>query len=123
MQLDIFVPKYSLGFEYQGQQHYFDVYPLPHNRVYVDRDQQKRIACKNAGVTLVEVPFWWDFELESLRATVHQIRPDLISSPGLGVPIPSSIPTTMKGAAFHIDIYSLKALCYLLLWNGTSKRI
>jgi hypothetical protein len=24
------------------------------------RDKQKREACKNQGITLIEIPYWWD---------------------------------------------------------------
>src|SRR4051812_43605229 len=31
------------------------------------------------GITLIEVPYWWNFNKESLAATIHNVRPDLIS--------------------------------------------
>lgn len=27
-----------------------------------------------AGITLIEVPYWWDFQKESLAATINQMR-------------------------------------------------
>lgn len=63
-------------------------------RIYQERDEEKRIACKTKGITLVEVPYWWDLDLQkSLKATIHKVRPDLISTECLvGLPIPMKPP-------------------------------
>ena len=88
MQLDIFIPDHKLAFEYQGEQHYVEVYPLGAQWKHSERDLEKSLACKEKGITLIEIPYWWDFKKESLIATIHQYRPDLISFPGNGIPIP-----------------------------------
>jgi hypothetical protein len=75
MQLDVFVPEYSLAFEYQGRQHYWDVFVLGSQWHYEQRDREKREACHEKGITLVEVPYWWDDSKESLLATIQQLRP------------------------------------------------
>jgi hypothetical protein len=31
------------------------------------------------GITLIEVPYWWDGKKESLAATIHHFRSDIIS--------------------------------------------
>ncbi len=41
------------------------------------RDKEKEQACKNVGITLVHIPYWWDGKLESLKATIYHHRPDL----------------------------------------------
>lgn len=56
----------------------------------IKRDEERRIACKELGITLIEIPHWWDeterkckkifcsyFFLVSLLATILQKRPDL----------------------------------------------
>lgn len=43
-----------------------------------------------AGITLIEIPYWWDFTKESLAATIHRIRPELVPDPPGIQPIPSS---------------------------------
>jgi hypothetical protein len=59
--------------------------------VQKQRDQDKREAAKQAGITLIEIPFWWDYTdgisskfhrkfiyLESLLNTIMKLRPDLL---------------------------------------------
>ncbi len=90
MQLDLFIPELCLAFEYQGEQHYYDMHhQFQPQRQYAERDEQKRIACFNRGIALIEVPYWWDFGLDSLRVTIWESRPDLI------LPTKSSISQTI----------------------------
>ena len=32
------------------------------------------------GITLIEVPYWWDGRKESLASTIHQVRSDILLS-------------------------------------------
>ena len=64
MELDLFLPEKNLAFEYQGEHHYQDIPAFAPHRQYVERDHQKRMVCEKSGITLVEVPYWWDFETE-----------------------------------------------------------
>lgn len=62
MQLDIFVPP-DLAIEYQGELHYVSVKYYGGDEGLRKRtawDQEKRIACKNAGITLLEIPYTWN---------------------------------------------------------------
>jgi len=52
-------------------------------------DKEKRRTCQENQITIIEVPYWWDFKKESLIATIHSHRPDLVSDRGEGNPIPS----------------------------------
>lgn len=42
-----------------------------------DRDELKIKLCERAGITLIEVPYWWDLSEAALRATLANIRPEL----------------------------------------------
>ncbi|GAK60958.1 hypothetical protein U27_00856 [Candidatus Vecturithrix granuli] len=63
MELDIFIPSLYLAFEYQGEQH---VLPktiwggIPALKETQQRDEEKKNACRQHGITLIEVPHSWD---------------------------------------------------------------
>ena len=44
--LDVFLPLFSLAFEYQGEQHFYDLYAMGEQWTYLKRDQEKRDACR-----------------------------------------------------------------------------
>ena len=99
MELDIFLPKEQLAFEYQGEQHFCDVYHLgtPWHQQR-ERDKEKKIACLEKEITLIEVPYWWNKETSSLASTIHKQREDLIfSSMNESQPIPSTIEHHSQG--------------------------
>jgi hypothetical protein len=37
-----------------------------HTNLMQHRDAEKRTACLKQGITLIEVPYWWDLDKESL---------------------------------------------------------
>jgi hypothetical protein len=91
MELDIFLPKEQLAFEYQGEYHFRDLYhmgtPWHQQR---QTDEEKRKACRENEITLIEVPYWWNKETSSLAATINKERKDLINYPINGEqPIPT----------------------------------
>ena len=47
--------------------------------VYVVKDKLKRERCAALGITLIEVPYWWQREQQSLEASIVIARPDLKS--------------------------------------------
>ena len=81
IELDFFYPNLNLAFEYHGKQHYNKVMTFLHNvRSFDERKAQdinKVLDCKNKGITLVEIPYWWNNKEESLKSTIHLQRPDL----------------------------------------------
>jgi hypothetical protein len=77
MELDIWVPSMMLAIEYQGEQH-FTVF-MRGNFVGSEseleslqrRDQEKREACAEAGIQLIEVDSSWDRKKESIEELVR----------------------------------------------------
>lgn len=61
LELDCFNPEYKLAVEYNGIQHYkFTPYFHKSNEHFLNqkyRDFMKRTLCKQAGITLIEVPY------------------------------------------------------------------
>ena len=60
MEIDVFIPELNLGFEYQGEQHFQDIGYFGPKMQYTARDNHKREACESQGITLVEIPYWWN---------------------------------------------------------------
>jgi hypothetical protein len=68
-ELDIWIPQYSLGVEYQGEQHYHLLKNAfgRNSHAQICRDALKRELCRNAHIQLLPVPYWWDGKKESLQ--------------------------------------------------------
>ena len=67
LELDIFVPSQNIGFEYQGQQHYFPIKAWGGEDALAsvkERDAKKRILCNKAGIKLCEIKFTEPLSLE-----------------------------------------------------------
>jgi hypothetical protein len=88
MQLDVYLPRERLAFEYQGEQHYYNIYPSGKLETQKEKDLEKRKSCQINGITLIEIPYWWDYQKSSLITTMYAYRPDLLL-PSSGDPIPS----------------------------------
>jgi len=78
MELDLFIPSFSLVLEYNGEQHYrwCKKYACQTETIRI-RDLEKLKKCTELGYTLIEVPYWWDHRLESLLMAMERSRPDL----------------------------------------------
>jgi len=80
MELDIWLPKENLAFEYQGEQHYIDVGEMKgwdlssglHE--LQSRDQEKREACQKAGIKLIEIPYTWDKSEDYILNLLCQLK-------------------------------------------------
>eukprot|EP01126_Amoeba_proteus_P048742 TRINITY_DN5656_c0_g1_i8.p2 TRINITY_DN5656_c0_g1~~TRINITY_DN5656_c0_g1_i8.p2 ORF type:complete len:261 (+),score=63.65 TRINITY_DN5656_c0_g1_i8:875-1657(+) len=74
VELDIFIPHLSLALEYQGVQHYKSSAYFGSSLVRSYRDEQKRKLCHEAGITLVEIPYFWDRSKKSLIEALQKFE-------------------------------------------------
>eukprot|EP00026_Physarum_polycephalum_P002865 Phypoly_transcript_02874.p1 GENE.Phypoly_transcript_02874~~Phypoly_transcript_02874.p1 ORF type:complete len:846 (+),score=138.45 Phypoly_transcript_02874:54-2591(+) len=81
LELDIWLPKLHICFEFQDPYHYITTWdshvPL---LVRQEVDDAKRQAVIQRGQTLITIPCWWDGSHESVAAEVNFHRPDLLIS-------------------------------------------
>ena len=81
VQFDVFLIKKNIAIEYHGKQHYEDIpagfAPL---EFYNNRDNEKEKLCKEYGIQLIIIPYWWDNKLDSLRETLlkYEINGDIM---------------------------------------------
>jgi len=83
LEFDVFVKSCNMAIEFQGNYHFFDILTLGEHELFATRDLEKAVTCAFQNVSLLEVPYWWDMDKESLVSTIHSLRihSDLISSP------------------------------------------
>jgi hypothetical protein len=121
MELDVFYSEIRLAFEYQGRQHFHQ--SANYSGQQTRRDQEKQAACQSHNITLIQVPYWWDNSIDSLAATIHMARPDVILSVAVDAsvaPIPTTEPSFGKERKF-VDAdpagYFIKVKKYDDSWN------
>ncbi|EGG14005.1 hypothetical protein DFA_11766 [Cavenderia fasciculata] len=108
-QLDFFIPRLQLAFEYQGKQHFQDTSLFGDYKIYHDRDVEKRLECKKHGIHIIDVPYWWDNHLDSLVGTIQQYDASILPlqfSKQMYQPIPKTyqkIQTNKKIHTLFID--------------------
>jgi ATP-dependent DNA ligase len=95
----------------QGKQHFAILTSHFHNISSQEERKQKDVSkatlCKQkgkkplfyyiltiSGITLIEVPYWWDRQYDSLAATVYNQRPELFAAPPGTTPIPLTEPSS-----------------------------
>jgi hypothetical protein len=78
VELDVYIPSLSLALEYQGGQHYISTFYQGATLCQRQNNTQlKQAFCKERGITLLEVPYWWNNSIESLVASIHIHRPEI----------------------------------------------
>ncbi|KAF2072033.1 hypothetical protein CYY_006644 [Polysphondylium violaceum] len=78
--LDFFLPAFSLAFEYQGKQHYQDTAAFGQTLIYQTRDKEKRQICAKNNIQIIEIPYWWNNQIDSLIGTILLECPQLSNS-------------------------------------------
>ena len=73
VQFDIFLINKNIAIEYHGEHHFEDI-PSGFSpfELYQARDKEKIKLCEKYGVQLVIIPYWWDNQLDSLKATLDE---------------------------------------------------
>jgi hypothetical protein len=74
LELDIFIPNFNLGIEYQGEQHYKPIELFGGEeslKKRVENDKRKKLICKSIGYDLIE--YKYDEEV-SEKTVVRKLR-------------------------------------------------
>eukprot|EP00026_Physarum_polycephalum_P001074 Phypoly_transcript_01075.p1 GENE.Phypoly_transcript_01075~~Phypoly_transcript_01075.p1 ORF type:complete len:1059 (+),score=134.10 Phypoly_transcript_01075:98-3274(+) len=78
LECDVWIQRLHLCFEFQDPHHYGTTWdaniPL---EVIKNADSLKRNLARSMGETMIEVPCWWDGNVQSLASTIIFARPDL----------------------------------------------
>jgi hypothetical protein len=76
MRFDIWIPSLNVAIEYQGIQHFVED-KFIHWDGKVDMqcraDMRREFACKSVNISLLNVPFWWDFDASILAQWLNQV--------------------------------------------------
>lgn len=76
IELDVYMPSIGLAFEYQGEQHYVHQgFRTGSGAMQATMDEEKRRLCLGAGIKLIEIPYWWDHQIDTLKATIARYCP------------------------------------------------
>jgi hypothetical protein len=106
MEPDVYLSQQKLAFEYHPETYYKNIYSSGNLWTQREQEENNKITFRNQGITLIEIPYWWDFKKESLIATIHQVRPDLIPQKGIGKAIPFEPPNGLpKGVTMIHSFY------------------
>jgi hypothetical protein len=85
MFFDVWIPRFNLCLEHQGQQHYVAHTFWGDYKSLVTRDTEKLYACIRSHISLLHVPYWWDHQrstiisaLKSVSNHFHRLRSMII---------------------------------------------
>jgi len=80
VELDVYVPELGIALEFQGEQHYINIEPFGMKSGAIRaKDVAKYNKCKNVGISLISVPYFWDGSLPSLIRIILNSRPEMMS--------------------------------------------
>ena len=75
VELDIFIFDMNLAFEYQGEHHFQPIYFGNFNR-QLERDEEKKLLCKENSITLICIPYSWSGLINDLKSTIFHYFPN-----------------------------------------------
>ena len=72
IELDVFLPSFNFGMEYNGEQHYDDI-PSGFNLsdYYKSHDEEKIKICGDKDIKILVIPYWWDKRTSSILSLVE----------------------------------------------------
>jgi hypothetical protein len=76
MELDVYIPKFRLGFEYQGHQHFRPIELFGGEKTYfeqVKRDKLKKEICEKRGVNLIYVYYDEKLSVNLIKAKIEDL--------------------------------------------------
>ena len=66
IEFDVYLPGRQIAFEYQGEHHFSDIPAMGQLELCRARDNEKLSLCKQHGIDLHQIPYWWDGTQEHL---------------------------------------------------------
>lgn len=75
LELDIYLPKLKIAFEYQGQQHFFAIKAWGGENSLKNiklRDELKRQICKELNIILIEIDFTEPLEINYIKSVIEK---------------------------------------------------
>ena len=72
-ELDLYLPELNLAFEYNGEHHYMDNPVYGPCELYQQKDKEKAEKCKENGISLIIIPYWWNEQPEFI---IEKIKED-----------------------------------------------
>jgi len=77
LQLDAYFEAQQMAVEYQGKGHYFDLINFGEVAQIEMKDAEKAARCGFKSISLIEVPFWWDQSISSIKETITKCCPQI----------------------------------------------
>jgi len=75
--LSVYVPEHKLGFDYFDDPNTPGQYSVGANYNFNFFNRSKKLVCDKVGITLIDVPSWWDKKSDSVLAAIKRCRPEL----------------------------------------------
>jgi len=75
--ITVYIPSLKLGFDYFEDPNTSCQYAVGANYSVNLFNRSKKNVCDKLGITLIEVPSWWDRKSESLLVAIRRCRPDV----------------------------------------------
>jgi len=78
--ISVYVPSLKLGFDYFEDPNTSCQYAVGANYSVNLFNRSKKNVCDKLGITLIEVPSWWDRKSESILVAIKRCRPDIFKN-------------------------------------------